>query len=355
MIAPPQRLLVIKPSSFGDIVQSLPVLAALRRAWPTSRIDWLVKAEWAELLQNHPLIDELVVLPGPMKDWPKVLKRLRTSSYDMVIDLQGLLRSGLLSLVTGAPIRAGFANAREGSPWCYTHRVSIASDSAHAVERYLELICGLGIATTDGVTFPLPEWKREEQWVNDFLAEQMAPPKPFCVIHPAARWKTKQWPIERYAELADWLIGDRGYGVILVAGPAQADQVSPMTARMRAPVVSLVARTTLPQLGALLRHAAFLITNDSGPMHLAAAVGTPVVGIFGPTDPQRVGPYGSGHVVLQKAFDCSRCKRNDCVQGLECLKAISVDDVRAAVQQLVRRNLVRIAFPAGDVPRRVSQ
>jgi ADP-heptose:LPS heptosyltransferase len=184
----------------------------------------------------------------------------------------------------------------------------------------------------------------------------MAPTaKPFCVIHPAARWKTKKWPIERYAELADWLTGDRGYGVVVVAGPAQANQVSPMIARLRAPVVSLVARTTLPQLGALLRQAAFLISNDSGPMHLAAAVGTPVVAIFGPTDPRRVGPYGSGHVVLQKQFDCSRCKRNDCVQGLQCLKAISVDDVREAVQQLARRNPVGIPASARDVPGAVSQ
>ncbi|MGH7846184.1 MAG: glycosyltransferase family 9 protein [Candidatus Binatia bacterium] len=355
MIAPPKRLLVIKPSSFGDIVQSLPVLAALRRGWPDSRIDWLVKEEWAGLLQNHPLIDQVVVLAQSITEWPRVLKRLRTSGYDMALDLQGLLRSGLLSLATGAPIRAGFVNAREGSPWCYTQRVPIAS-AAHAVECYLELIRGLGIATTDAITFPLPEWKREEQWVNDFLAERMAPtPKPFCVIHPAARWKTKQWPIERYAELADWLTGNRVYGVVLVAGPAQADQVSPMIARLRAPVVSLVARTTLPQLGALLRRAAFLITNDSGPMHLAAAVGTPVVAIFGPTDPRRVGPYGSGHVVLRKPFDCSRCKRNDCVQELQCLKAISVADVREAVEQLARRNLVCVPSSARDVSGSASQ
>jgi lipopolysaccharide heptosyltransferase I len=339
MIPPPGRLLVIKPSSFGDIVHSLPVLAALRRAWPMSRIDWLVKAEWSGLLQDHPLIDELVILPRAPQEWPKILGHLRGRRYDMVIDLQGLLRSALLSRVTAAPIRAGFANGREGSPWFYTHRVAVTNDSGHAVERYLDLVRGLGIAVGDAATFPLPEWKTEQQWADRFLDEQMlAPAKPLCVIHPAARWKTKQWPTDRYAEVADWLMADQQHGVILVAGRAQETQVAPMIARMKAPAINLVGRTTLPQLAAVLRKAALLITNDSGPMHLAAALGTPVVAIFGPTDPAKVGPYGSDHIVLQKAFDCTGCTRTACVRELQCLEAITVEDVRGAVQQLTRKN-----------------
>jgi lipopolysaccharide heptosyltransferase I len=342
MASLPRSLLVIKPSSFGDIVQALPVLAALRQAWPAARIDWLVKAEWAGLLEKHPLIDQVLLLPRALAQWLPLLTRLRTGDYDLVIDLQGLLRSGLLSRITGAPVRVGFADGREGSPWCYTHRVRVENDATHAVKRYLELIRGLDVSIGDAVTFPLPEWKAEGRWVKGLLMEAMpGEPKTVCVIHPAARWKTKQWPGERYAELADWLIARKGCLVVLVGGKDQANQVSHVIDRMRERPLNLVARTTLAQLAVLLRQANLVITNDSGPMHLAAAVGTPVVAIFGPTDPRKVGPFGLGHIVLKKTVDCSRCTRNRCAQDLLCLKAITIEDAQEAVELSMSNNLFR--------------
>jgi lipopolysaccharide heptosyltransferase I len=341
MASLPRSVLVIKPSSFGDIVQALPVLAALRQAWPGARIDWLVKPEWAGLLEGHPLIDQLLLLPRALAPWLQLLTRLRAAGYDLVIDLQGLLRSGLLSRITAAPVRIGFADGREGSPWCYTHRVRIQHDAAHAVERYLELIRSLGVAAGDAVTFPLPEWQEEQRWAKCLLAAAMpGEPKVVCVIHPAARWKTKQWPAERYAELADWLIARKRYLVVLIGGKDQADQVSHVINRMRERPLNLVARTTLAQLAVLLRQANLVVTNDSGPMHLAAAVGAPVVAIFGPTDPRKVGPFGPGHFVLKKTVDCSRCRRNRCVQDLSCLKAITIEEVEEAVELSISRNVV---------------
>jgi len=342
MTSLPRSVLVIKPSSFGDIVQALPVLAALRRAWPGARIDWMVKPEWAGLLEDHPLIDQLVLLPRALAAWPRLLTRLRAAGYDLVIDLQGLLRSGLLSRITGAPVRVGFADGREGSPWCYNQRVQIQNRAAHAVERYLELVRSLGVAVGDAVTFPLPWWKEEQRWVKRLLAEAMAgEAKTVCVIHAAARWKTKRWPAERYAEVADWLIARKRCLVVLVGGIDQADQVSRMVDRMRERPLNLVGQTTLGQLGVLLQQANLVVTNDSGPMHVAAAVATPVVAIFGPTDPRKVGPFGSGHVVLKRTVDCSRCRRNRCVQDLSCLKAITTEDVEGAVEQLLNSNVAR--------------
>src|SRR5262245_32217751 len=155
MTSLPRSVLVIKPSSFGDIVQALPVLAALHRAWPGARIDWMVKPEWAGLLEDHPLIDELVLLPRALAPLLRVLTRLRAAADDLVIDFQGLLRSGMLSRFTGAPVRVGLADGREGSPWCYTQRVQIQNRTVHAVERYLELVRRPGVAVGDAVTFPL--------------------------------------------------------------------------------------------------------------------------------------------------------------------------------------------------------
>ncbi|HWP59732.1 MAG TPA: glycosyltransferase family 9 protein [Candidatus Acidoferrales bacterium] len=339
MKAPPKRLLLVKPSSFGDIVQSLAVLAPLRRTWPEARVDWLVKDEWAGLLERHPLIDSLLVFPEAPRQWPGFFRALRRGGYDAVIDLQGLFRSGIIARATGAPLRAGFADGREGSPWCYTRRVSACS--THAVDRYLELIRGLGIPTAEPVTFPLPAWEAEDRW-----AEQFVPARGFlCLIHPAARWPNKLWPAERYGELADWLVRARSCKVVFVAGKAEADQAARAAACMRAPAINLAGQTTLPQLGALVRRAAMLVTNDSGPMHLAAAAGTPVVAIFGPTDPAKVGPYGSRKIVLKKEFDCSRCRRGRCARALECLRLVTVEDVKEAVRRLTEEEFFRARVP----------
>jgi lipopolysaccharide heptosyltransferase I len=351
MTGAPERVLLVKPSSFGDIIHTLPALDAIHRSWPGTAVDWIVKPEWMPLLEGHPMLRAVLPFPMNWRAWRRTISLVRARRYDMVLDFQGLLRSGVLSLCTGAPIRIGFANGREGSPWCYTRRVELpagptngaASSQAsmhatmHAIDRYLHLAREAGVSIQTPVHFPLPSWPDAAQWVDRWWDEAgIQPNETVCVMHPAARWATKRWPAERFAMLADRLMMEQGWRVILVAGAAERAQAESVGRLMHRPPLDLSGRTTLPQLAALLRRAALLVTNDSGPMHLAVAVGTPVVAFFGPTDPRKIGPYGQGHLALQAEIDCSPCGRQRCVQGLACLNAISVDDAYAAALRLDR-------------------
>lgn len=328
MISPPRRLLIIKPSSFGDIVHALPVLGALRRSWAETSIDWLVKKEWMGLLQGHPMIGSLVPFPENFNAWRLLRRRFARERYDMTIDLQGLLRSGIASLMTRSPIRIGFSSGREGSPWFYTRRIQPSTIATHAVDRNLDLVRQLGVATEGPVEFPLPVAGDSSAWVNQIWSrEGLASTGTVCLVHPAARWETKRWPGERYAELADRLITRKEIRVVFISGKSQTQQVQQIVQMMRAQAINLAGQTTLAQLTALLRKASLLVSNDSGPIHLAAAVGTPVVGIYGPTDPRKVGPYDQAHSVIHKGDDCRGCGRGRCRHGLRCLREIAVDEV----------------------------
>lgn len=337
-VAPPRRMLIVKPSSFGDIIHALPVLAPLARHWPNTEIDWLVKQEWAELLSGQPALKNVYLFPASFTGWRRLRKIFEERRYDMVIDLQGLLRSGLAALLTKAPIRMGFDDAREGSRWCYTKRVGSSPGAVHAVDRCLDLLKQVGIAEADAVTFPLTVPAEAERWVDAlWMAEQIGRHENTVVVHPAARWETKRWPAERFAQVADELSARFGARVILVAGKEQMLHVDEVLRHLRGAAINLAGKSTLLGLAALLRKATLVITNDSGPMHLAAAVGTPVVALFGPTDPRRVGPYGAAHVVLKKHFNCAGCSRRRCAQDQYCLKAIGVADVLAAAGPFLNR------------------
>jgi lipopolysaccharide heptosyltransferase I len=366
MTVVPERLLLVKPSSFGDIIHTLPVLDAIHHSWPRTAVDWIVKPEWMVLLEGHPMLREVLPFPMSWRAWRQTIPLIRQRRYDMVLDLQGLLRSGLLSRFTGAPMRIGFASGREGSPWCYTRRVGLPGGSPmgpvgsdptpmHAIDRYLHLAREAGVSVQKPVRFPLPSWPDAERWADRCWDEMGVRSNDMvCVIHPAARWATKRWPAERFAALADRVVAERGWRVVVVAGAREREQGSEVTALMQRPHRDLSGRTSLPQLAALLRRAAVLVTNDSGPMHLAVAVGTPVVALFGPTDPRAVGPYGLGHVILRKGIDCSSCSRQRCVNTLACLTAISVDEVSTAIENARRANIHAEGVPDGVAQSTVS-
>lgn len=335
----PSRILLIKPSSFGDIIHGLPVLAACKAHWPAAHIDWAVKREWAGLLTGHPMLRRVVFFPNTVAEGLRAWPALRRDGYDLVIDLQGLLRSGLYAALTGSPVRVGFQDSREGSSWFYSRRIEVSNNAVHAVDRGLDLMRRIGVTTASAPAFPLPDGKREQEWVDALRRQNhIRDGEAVCLIHPSARWPTKRWPAERFAELADTLIARQGMRVFIVAGPTQVTQVEEMSRQMTQVAINLAGKTGLLQLAALLRRSNLLVSNDSGPIHLAAAVSTPVVAIFGPTDPSRVGPYGDGHVVLRKETDCSRCTDRACNRDALCMKAIAVSDVLEAVRALVNRS-----------------
>ena len=338
------RLLVIKPSSLGDIVHALPTVAALRRRFPSAKITWLVKREWAAVLEGNPYLDEVLALDLSPKGWPSAIRAVRAGRFDTVVDLQGLLRSALLGWISGAPVRIGFANGREGSPWFYTERVPVPSPSMHAVDRYLLTAKYLGAdpGEVKPSEFSLPHDTQAETRVEVLLAAAgVQAGATLVAMNPSARWDTKRWPSESFAAVGDRLQQDEATRVVLIGGRDERPVGKQVMRAMQTAPIDLMGQTTLKELIALLRRARLLVTNDSGPMHLAAAVGTPVIALFGPTDPARPGPYGAGHTVLRSGVPCSPCFSRRCTNAveLECLTSIRPENVIEAAMSLLEQPL----------------
>jgi lipopolysaccharide heptosyltransferase I len=331
----PHRILIIKPSAIGDVVHALPVLNLLRRHWPAAKIDWLVTPACAGLLEGHPQLDEVVLFnrrhygPGwykPAIAWEFIrwTYQLRRRRYDLVIDLQGLFRSGWLAWATGAPRRIGFANAREGGWIFYTQRIHAGTVDQHAVERYLKLAQALG-CSTGPIEFHLAVSDADHQAASVLLEGE----EPFAVLLPGTNWPTKRWPIEHFAALVGPLRERFGLRAIVAGGPDESQLAQQIPG-----AVNLAGRTTLGQLTALLQRADLIIANDSGPMHIAAALGRPLVSLFGPTNPVRTGPFNRADSVLRINIACSPCYSRKCTHQ-SCLRWLSPDDVlRLAALQL---------------------
>lgn len=310
------RILIVKPSSLGDVVHALPTVNVIRRKYPQGHISWLVNDTLTSLLQHSPIIDEIIPFErgrfGSLTQLPHFgafLAMLRGRHFDIVIDLQGLLRSGIISWATRAPRRIGLSDAREGARFFYNEIVKVPR--AHAVDRYLLAAQHLGCDSTP-VEFPLG-------------VSTSAASEGLIAVNPSARWATKLWGHDKFAELIRRLPSDR---VVLTGSAAERGQIDKVAQGRR----NLAGQTDLFQLAELYRRCQVVITNDSGPMHVAAAVGTPVVAIFGPTDPALTGPYGSQHVVLRANIPCSPCFKDRCANRvhMECMKLITVKQVLEA-------------------------
>ena len=348
-----RRILIIKPSSLGDVVHALPTLAALRQTFPHAHIAWLVKRQWAGLLERVEGLDAVWPVESGVTGWLSAIRRLRAAGFDLAVDLQGLLRSGAMARLAGCPTRIGFANAREGSPFCYTHRVSVATTEMHAVDRYLLVAAACGASVRGAPEFRLRPLPADRQEVAVLLGRHGLPARePWIGVSVAARWPTKRWPPEFFATTMDHL-QEKGLGrVVLIGGPDDRAAAQAVKGLLRTVPMDLTGATAPGLLPALLESAALLLTNDSGPMHVAAAMGTPVVALFGPTSPTRTGPYGNGHRVLRSGVPCSPCFSRTCRNTvyLECLKTISPDKVIEAVRdQLKRDNGVKGLHGVADI------
>jgi heptosyltransferase-1 len=333
----PRRILIVKPSSLGDIVHALPTLTALRETFPSAQIHWLVKEQWAALLERVEGLSKVWPIRPGLRGWLSIFPVLRSAGFDCVVDLQGLFRSGAVAWLTGAERRVGFQNAREGSPVFYTDRITIPTLDMHAVDRYLLLAEALGakVASRGVLAFGLKSRPEDRQAVADLLQQHgLSSRERWIAVNPAARWPTKCWPVESFAVAADRLQEEAAGRVVLIGGPEDRQTAQQVAGLMSRAPVDLTGKTPVGLLPALLESAAVVLTNDSGPMHIAAAVGTPVVALFGPTSALRTGPYGRGHIVLQQKLPCSPCFSRTCRNRveLECLRNISTDRAVAAVQ-----------------------
>ncbi len=335
------RILIVKLSALGDVVQALAVLPVLRSRWPEAEIYWLVEEAAADLLKGHPLLDGLFIARRKhwlreMRSgaWKKALNQakalihnLREKGFDLVLDLQGLLKSAVWVAVARARKKCGFANHREGSTWPLSHPLPPYEPERHAVWRYLDAAAYLTGQKIGAVSFPLPPLPEAEA-----VCKRLGLPKEFVLFVPGARWVTKRWPAAAWARLAS-LLNEAGLPeVFVVGGPGDevlAREIVVQGGRVR----SLCGQTSLRELASLLKQARLIVTVDTGPMHLAAALGKKVVALFGPTAPWRTGPFGLGHRVLRLGLSCSPCFQKRCPTP-RCLLELSPEQVFQEAQAL---------------------
>lgn len=360
-----RRILLIKLSAVGDVVHTIPVLNALRRRYPSAQIDWLVTPAIAELLRHNPAISNVIEFARddwskpwrltPFVNYARLAGKLRANSYDLVVDMHGQFRTAVFVLASGAPVRIGFDRprasvwdasprrfpaearkhawhgAREGSWLAYTHHIPVPSLDIHAVDRYLSVGAMLGLeAAPPDFSFPIPQAASAS--VDTLLHERGLAGAPLLAMAPGTIWETKHWGTGKFAEVARHFL-HKGFAVALM-GSRRERIVCEAVARLAPGAVDMAGETTLTELVALIRRSAISVTNDSGPMHLAVALGRPVVCIFGPTDPVWIGPYGRAGAVLQAGVPCSPCllrQLSRCHHGHVCMEDVSA---RAVIERM---------------------
>ena len=339
----PRRVCLIKPSSLGDVVHAFPLLASLRRHWSEARISWVVNRGLRSLVDHHPDLDEVIPFdrnqirlhPRAMGGVGRFLLDLRRRRFDVTIDLQGLLRSGLMTAATGAPVRVGLASAREGAPLFYNYRVDQETREIHAVDRLLRVAKAFG-AETASIPTAVACSAADRQWAHATLD---ALPRPWVAFNVGARWLTKQWPPAHFAEVARRAQVELNAGLILVGAPEDRPLVDALRTHLDQATVApldLCGATTLPQLAALASQLDLFVSNDTGPLHLASAAGAPCVGIYTCTSPTRTGPYGARSVAVQSCVWCAPSYRKTC-DRMECMSELSPDRVWAVVKAQLER------------------
>jgi lipopolysaccharide heptosyltransferase I len=339
------RILMIRLSSLGDILHALPALRSLRAGHPGARIDWLVESRMAFLVRAFPDVDGIVEIdtralrrprswPGSWRALIGTLARLRSGRYDLAIDFQGLIKTAFLAVASGARRRIGFSSglARERpASWFYHERLHPPGEELHVVRLNLELarVAG-GVAVEIGSRLEIPVGDREPVLAR-IRREQLSG----CVIiNPGGGWSTKRWAPRRFAALADRIARELGVPVVVTTAPGESHLYREI---VRASAASPPRQVELGflELVPLLETARLFVGGDTGPLHLAAVVGTPVVGIFGPTSPVRNGPLGPEDEALAHRLPCSFCYGRSCPTRNECMD-IEVDEVFEAVVKRLR-------------------
>lgn len=336
---PPRSIVIVKLSAIGDVIHGIPTAVALRRAFPAARIGWVVEGRSADVLAGHQAIDHLFRLPRRWLTSPRTVLRLRHQlrwfGADVALDLQGLLKSGVATWLSGAPIRIGHARptSREHAWLAYTHPVD--TTLTHVVERNCDLLSPLGVVATMPA-FEMPHWPVSRLRMQHWLQSQRLGLPP-AIINPGAGWRSKLWPAERFAAVARGLHRRDGIpSVVAWAGDVEKAAAEQIVAESLGAAI-LAPQTTLQDLGELARLAQVFISSDTGPLHLAAAVGTPCVGLFGPVPGSRNGPYGRQHVFVEPAAPL-RPNWDDRKTDMLSMHGIEVDAVLAAVKNLRARS-----------------
>jgi len=348
------KILIVKPSSLGDIIHTLPLVHALKRCYPDCRIGWIVQEAFASIPESDPTVDTVYRIKISSTSDPqsgrlaylhafletirtlaKLRKIFRQEPYDQILDLHASFRSGLLGLTNPGGIRIGFADAKELNPLFQKRRVSVTSGVTHAIDKNL-LFCTTLNCIPREQDFMLHSSENDNKHVEAFLhGEGVTSADRLVYMNAAARWKTKYWNWEKWVELADHLTEENGFKVVFAGSEKDRPYISTIADKMIHPPVVAAGKLSLSESVSLLRRSSVYVGLDSGPMHMAAMAGIPVVVLFGPTNPERVGPYGEGHKVIRADnVDCLGCRKRDCGH-MTCMNEISVEKVYTAVSTLL--------------------
>jgi len=348
------NILIVKLSAIGDVIHSLPALNALRRHFPEAHITWLVEEAASGIVTSHTAVDRVLISdrkrwlkgllglsrPKNLLDIFRFLAALRDTRYHVVIDFQGLLKSAVMVGLAKGRRKIGYNKTREYSYLVLNEMVPPFDMDKHAVFRYLHLAKELN-ADTELIEFNVPFGREEEQYVVSALHQKGWAGEAVVAINPMAKWRTKLWAAENFSRVADRLLSEHGVFVVFTGAGADHPEIQSIRSKMRHGCADLSGLTDLKQLAALYEMAHCVIATDTGPMHLAAAVGTPVVALFGPTSPRRTGPFGEGHEIIHADWSCSPCFKREC-EPVKCMKDISPGQVLDAVRRVLERSQVKV-------------
>lgn len=328
------KLLVVRLGALGDIVHALPAVAALRRAWPGARIDWLVDRRHRAILDLARGIDSRLTIDpgGRWRDLPAAVRHLRAQRYDAALDLQGLLKSAVLARLSGAPRVIGFGRAavRESlAASFYTEAVEVPR-SGHVIRKNLALLAALGLHD-DRIEVPLDDVPAPAWWMEQWASS------PVALLNPGAGWPNKRWPAERFGAIAAWLRDRHGLQSAVLWGPSEEALAAGVVAASTGAARQL-PRTSIADLVAIARRARLMVAGDTGPLHVAAAVGLPIVGLYGPTSPARNGPWHEHDETLSRFDGCACHHRRRCRRGTACIDSIPLDEVTRAIDRRLARS-----------------
>ncbi len=344
------NILMVKLSAIGDVIHTLPALNAIKSYFPDAHITWLVEEDAASLVEGHEALDRVLV--SKRKRWMRGLrsssffstiseiyrfiKALRDTHYDMILDFQALLKSGVLIAFARGRRKIGFGKGLEHMEHSYiflNERIPAVDMEIHALSRGMMFMEALGIPS-DTVEYKLPVSSHDYEKVEDLMTTYgLLGAKTLIAINPVAKWETKLWANKKFSQLADMLIHRYDAKIVFTGGPDDRPTIQDIMAAMKGHAANLAGHTTLKMLAALYEKMVFVVSTDTGPMHMAAAVGTPVVALFGPTAPWRTGPFGSIHQIVRAELDCAPCFKREC-KTIDCMEQISVQQVIDAIHKL---------------------
>lgn len=339
----PERILIVKLGAVGDVVHTLYALRALRETFPGARIGWVVEDKSVEAVRGNADVDELFVFRRREKgggfkalgEYLRIARRLRAFAPDVAIDFQALFKSGVLTRLSGAKERIGFDKWREGNFLFTNRRTASEPHQKHAVEKNFALLRLLNVAPSADAAAPLIALSDDDHAAADaFFAKSVQDKRPVVAVNPGASWPTKRWPPERYGEVAKAL-GNEGALPVAIWGPGEEEMANTVV-RVSGGTALLAPPTTIKELAHFLSRCDLYVGGDTGPMHIAAIVGTPVAALFAPSDPDRVHPWNVPYRVIEpEGVECLHCWKRDYCER-KCIEYIPVEPVVTAARALLR-------------------